>query len=341
MRFLSPLLILTFGILAGINSCKKQQANRAFYYWRTTFKLSETEKEAFTNLKIKTIYLRYFDVIKGNGGTPIPDAVILFKDSIPKGVSIIPVVYIKNEVLKNMDASQIDSFVKNVYHLIQQISASQKIKMHEIQMDCDWTLASKTIYFKLLRELKALSKIETLSATIRLHQVKYKDKTGVPPVDRGMLMFYNMGSINLSPKENSILDASVARQYTQAISSYPLTLDGALPIFHWAIHGNEYGVIKGIVENISKEDLLDSSKFKLDKDAHYIVRNSFLLHGNYLNKNDQLKFESVDFPLCEDAAAILHKELQKPFGTLALFASDSSYIKKYSEHELEEIYSKF
>ena len=45
-----------------------------------------------------------------------------------------------------------------------------------------------------------------MSATIRLHQVKYRADTGVPPVDRGMLMAYNLLPPDQAGERSSILD---------------------------------------------------------------------------------------------------------------------------------------
>jgi hypothetical protein len=53
-------------------------------------------------------------------------------------------------------------------------------------------LQVKDNYLKFIAVFKKLSK-KKLSATIRLHQVKYFKKTKIPNVDSGVLMYYNMG----------------------------------------------------------------------------------------------------------------------------------------------------
>ncbi len=50
-----------------------------------------------------------------------------------------------------------------------------------------------------------------LSSTIRLHQIKYRERTGVPPVERGMLMFYNMGQFSADPEARAIFDPGAPR----------------------------------------------------------------------------------------------------------------------------------
>ena len=66
----------------------------------------------------------------------------------------------------------------------------------EIQLDCDWNSSTQKKYFNLIEEMKLYPTWENIvwSATIRLHQLKYPKQTGVPPVNKGVLMFYNMGN---------------------------------------------------------------------------------------------------------------------------------------------------
>ena len=81
-----------------------------------------------------------------------------------------------------------------------------------------------------------------LSATIRLHQVKYREETGVPPVDYGVLMYYNMGHIS-AMGANSIYDRSTALRYLGKLREYPLPLDIALPMFAWGVHSADGQVL--------------------------------------------------------------------------------------------------
>ncbi|MEZ4901823.1 MAG: hypothetical protein R2822_08725 [Spirosomataceae bacterium] len=49
----------------------------------------------------------------------------------------------------------------------------------EVQIDCDWTVATKAKYFRLLQQISALLPPSViLSATIRLHQIKFYRTTG-------------------------------------------------------------------------------------------------------------------------------------------------------------------
>ena len=96
--------------------------------------------------------------------------------------------------------------------------STNHLKFKELQIDCDWTESTRDKYFHLLSTLR--NELERnkqiISATIRLHQVKYAAITGIPPVHRGMLMYYNMGKINATDN-NSVYDKKIAEKY---ISSY-------------------------------------------------------------------------------------------------------------------------
>ena len=70
-----------------------------------------------------------------------------------------------------------------------------------------------------------------LSATIRLHQLKFIGESGIPPVDKGLLMCYNMGDLHRLRISNSILETAELKKYIKQLSVYPLKLDVAfLPV---------------------------------------------------------------------------------------------------------------
>ena len=80
-------------------SCEKKQEPIALagYYWKTNYKLSDTEQQFLDENAIHKIYIRYFDIgIKNEQAIPIEP--IDFKDKTYLSFEIVPVVYIKNEV---------------------------------------------------------------------------------------------------------------------------------------------------------------------------------------------------------------------------------------------------
>ncbi|HTB32143.1 MAG TPA: hypothetical protein VK808_08965, partial [Bacteroidia bacterium] len=185
-------------------------------------------------------------------------------------------------------------------------------------------------------ELKQKGKL--LSATIRLHQVKYKEKTGVPPIDRGMLMFYNMGKVNSIPGYNSIYNERDANNYASYVKSYPLPLDVALPVFSWAVIFRD-GKVKGINEKAVNQDFSTDSLFLSAGNNIFVSRKAFFLHGRYFMKNDTVKLEQVTPDICEDAANNVSRYLKNEKRTVILFDYDSIYLSTYDKNDLDKIFS--
>src|ERR1700751_3489910 len=88
------------------SSCSKDSSHnsyKAFYYWKSVFSVSVEQKTLLDDLKVKKIYIKFFDVKLNDSLKPIPIATINFKDSVP-GIEIIPVVYITNKTFSEIDS---------------------------------------------------------------------------------------------------------------------------------------------------------------------------------------------------------------------------------------------
>jgi hypothetical protein len=110
----------------------------------------------------------------------------------------------------------------------------------EIQIDCDYTARSRRTYYDFLKEIRSnlshqTSDIETLSTTIRLHQLSMAP----PPADYGVLMIYNTGDPQRWTERNPILDFRDVAPYLRRLPDYPLPLAAAYPVYSWQreIHG--------------------------------------------------------------------------------------------------------
>ncbi len=72
-----------------------KQVTRAFYYWKSVFKLSEYEKAALQKYHATRLYIKFFDVDwDASTRQAIPKAVIKFKENPP--VEFVPTVFITN-----------------------------------------------------------------------------------------------------------------------------------------------------------------------------------------------------------------------------------------------------
>ncbi len=326
MRCITNLLALCLILPACTTPEDGSKPAVSFYYWRTVFKLTPNERYTLEQNGVSKLYVRYFDVALQKG-QPVPLSAITF-DEQPGDLHIIPVVYIRNEVMLQ-PALDIDDLVDKVLSYIRQINTRHNIAYDEIQLDCDWTLNSKEVYFKFIDLLKAKS-YKKLSATIRLHQVKYFRNTGVPAVDRGVLMYYNMGRI-APDSSNSIYERATAQLYTASLRSYPLPLDIALPVFSWGIHVRNNTVI-GLLNKVDETNFQEDDHFEMRQPPFFEVKDNIVKMGYYFEKGDRIKIESVKPDDLEEMIEDLSKAMTRQPGELIFYDLDNFNLKHY-QHE--------
>lgn len=333
---MNKLLLLAFLFL--LFSCQKQKQH-AFYYWKTSGKLKSTEKSILKDADIVKIYLKMFDVVwNENFQMPVNTLPVQNIDIQMIERKIVPVVFIRNEVFLLASDSQLIDLPVKVNNLIHSV-LGKSIRFDEIQMDCDWTQKTKQAYFTFLKELKRLSN-KQISVTLRLHQLKYQNLTGVPPADRATLMFYNMGDLALLWENNSILNLSKAENYLKGSSQYPLRLDFALPVYSWSvlIRNNK---VKALFSDILETELKDTSKFVAMKNNYYFAKSSFLLHGKYFFRADIIRYEKTDTKLLNKATRLLKKYLSDEERDIILFQLDSAQIINFGYENISAVFADF
>ena len=327
---------LTFILL--LTACKEQKKPTiAFYYWKTTFSLSEIDKKTLKDNNVKKLYIRYFDIdLNPISQEAFPQSPIHFNDK-PLDFKIVPVLYLKNKVMLSKSIN-VQELAQKANHFVQQINAKTGITCNEIQLDCDWTLASKDNYLKFIGCFKKISG-KQLSATIRLHQIKYFKKTGVPDVDKGVLMYYNMGKI--APDSlNSIYDKSVADRYLKSIKKYPLSLNMALPIYSWAIHIRENKVMD-LQSKIAVSNLKKDSNFVEIAPNSFRVKNNNYKNGTFYKANDLLKIESVSNTDLLEMAEDLHENVTHIPDEIIFYDLDEFNTKRYEKDIFTEVINRF
>lgn len=330
--------ILFLTVILLLTACKEQKKPIiAFYYWKTTFKLSEIDKKTLKDNSVKKLYIRYFDIdLNPNSQEAFPQSPIHFNDK-PIDFKIVPVLYIKNKVMlsKSIDVQELAQKANN---FVQQINAKTGITCNEIQIDCDWTLASKDNYLKFITCFKNISG-KQLSATIRLHQIKYFKKTAIPNVDKGVLMYYNMGKI-ATDSLNSIYDKSVADRYLKSIKKYPLSLNIALPIYSWAIHIRENKVM-GLKSKIAISNLKKDSNFVEITENSFQVKNNNYKNGTFYKANDLLKIESVSNSDLLEMAGDLHENVANIPDEIIFYDLDEFNTERYEKDIFTQVINRF
>ena len=260
-------LLLTISLIFTLKK-ENRNFNFSYYFWENRYNL---EQDTNDKLYIKVLDIKYsnkLEIIETN-----------FIKSAPK--DFIPVVFITNKTLQNLDYKVISDQIINLV---------KKFNFNEIQIDCDWSDSTKNNYFLLLKELKNnLNK--NISATIRLHQIKYFNKTGVPPVDYGVLMYYNMSSLGDFNTKNYILDNNEAKKYHYNFENYPLKLKLALPLYSQAVQFRDKKAIN-LFENVEQIDFNEEFE-KLDKNKYKVLKSHYF-KGKYIYEGDILRFENVN-----------------------------------------------
>ncbi|MBL3656265.1 hypothetical protein [Fulvivirga sediminis] len=284
------LVVLCVCLLLSCNQPNKPKV--AFYHWKAKAEYTNSIKKTLNEVNANRIFLHYFDVDDvaeqfGQDDGLYPVYVLRQVDSAYLRYDIIPVVFITNEAIKKSDVS---TLADRIHKLTDEISNHHFGKrLEHIQIDCDWTPSTRYKYFELLTQLK---KYYRLSATIRLHQIKYPNKTGVPPVDEGVLMLYNMGKLDDDSK-NSILESKTVANYINSATNYPMELQLALPVFSQMVVKSKANNIR-LINHVDKDAFHSGSAyFEQIDDNLYEVKKDTLFHSFYLTPGYKVKLEEV------------------------------------------------
>ncbi|MFN4147278.1 MAG: hypothetical protein ACK4GN_15745 [Runella sp.] len=322
---------------------KSRQISRGVYYWKTTFHLTDLEKQFLKKYNISQLYIRLFDVDWDFAmRRAVPKAVIEWQESPP--LPFIPVVFMTNRTLENLSWGGVEELAGQLAEkLTSTFSKDQPEKIiplprkggewggvSEIQFDCDWTPSTRAKYFRLLTLLQQKMPAVVFSATIRLHQIKYYRATGVPPVSKGMLMYYNMADWKNPQTQNSILDLDVARRYANYISDYPLSLDAVLPIFAWTIVFRNDKPIK-IINHLTDSELYKYQNFRrIGQSNHFVALTNHQAFGFSVREGDVFRVEEISREALAITSHLLLEEIQHQSFTFAYYHLDSLNLSRYA-----------
>lgn len=342
-QFPTQLSLLLLVVLISLPACHPAPASKttlAFYYWQTQLQLSETEQDYLNQLQPKRLYIKFFDVDWDQGNQiPIPLATLDRSTSAPLDqLEIVPTIFITNRCFKQIDPKKLDWFVEKTFEKIQQLwEQFPEHNLREVQFDCDWTASTTDLYFRFLEKMRQLGQIHQFetSATIRLHQITYAQKTGIPPVNRGMLMFYNTDDLQDWETPNSILHLETASFYLNNAKDYPLTLDIALPIFSWGVVFRQQKLIR-LINNLNAAQLQDTAQFIQLTPNRFELKKSTYLNSYYLYAGDQIRTESITPTQLLDASDLLKKWLPPSDRFFTYYHLDSTTVKQYPYAQLEQ-----
>lgn len=318
MKILKFLFVFLFVV-----SCSKNEIHPySFYYWKTNLALNQTEKKILNKATVPYLYTRFFDIDKINGKFQ-PVGVVTKGKSFETNKQIAPTVFITNHTLLSITDQEIKFLAENINNLIQKKTSEYHLKTNnEIQIDCDWTAETRDDYFKFLKKLKEVSG-KSITCTLRLHQVKDKNKMGIPPVDKVFLMCYSTSSPLENSDKNSILDVNTLKSYLSKLEDYPLkNIEVALPIYSWGIVTNHLGKHKLI--NALSEKNLENPNFRKISETEVEIQKDGFYFGNYLNKGFKIKIEEISEDQLQDVVNFLDKKI-KHFN-IVYYQLDSKFV---------------
>lgn len=334
---------LLISVLCFLVACRHtpHEVTRGFYYWKTIYRPGNAEIQALKQLHNKRIYIRLFDVDwDATKQTAMPIAPVRFSQPVDTAFTYIPVVFITQGTLTQIDSNGIRELAENIAAYTQQLCDDAHISTPEVQMDCDWTGSVKNKYFALLRLLKEQPYIKgkMLSCTIRMHQAKYVAQSGIPPVDKGMLMCYNMGDLKKYNTRNSILDVDEAKLFLKHLDTYPLPLDVALPLFSWCLVFRDQH-FRGILRDVQPEEVSNCPLFRQKDNGKYQCITDSLWKGYLFKTGDIIRTENATFEDIERVARYTTAQIKNRDINVVFFDCDSINLSKYQTYELEKVYA--
>jgi hypothetical protein len=286
-KSLKPLLFVAVVAICLYLARPTPHINLGYYSWTNYYNYQPEEKALFSKGFTKN-YLRLLDV----DWDPMLKAFPLTKVDFSLENSfqeIIPVVFITNRTMLNATSKDIDELVVRV------IDYCAEIDFKEIQFDCDWNKSSRDRFFEFLSKVKAKMPDVIVSSTLRLHQYKYREDMGVPPVDRVCLMLYHTSDFKKDSPQNSIFSKIEALKYLNGPDAYPIPMDFAITVMSWYVHYDQqdrFVELMPIEVGWQKIDYLLEEFDEVLQDT-YIVNKEVSFGSSYLAIGDKIKHEYI------------------------------------------------
>lgn len=318
---------------------KPQNIVRSFYYWKSDdFTWEEENLNFLKKLEVEKLYVKFFEVEPNASFKAIPIDKTVLNMNAEKKYEIVPTVYVQNEVFLNYKNNELEELAENILYLINKRINSNfnRNQVKEIQIDCDWTKSTRIKYFMLLKELRSSSYFR-FSCTLRLYPYKYRESMGVPPVDRVMLMCYNLKNPLQDKTINTILDYHEFEKYV-IDEKYPIPMDFAFPIFEYRqLYRNER--FQGMIysEEFKFKDITKS----LSK-LWYKVQHDTIIDNVWYKKGDKIKWEKVDKDDIYNVMNLIKSKMNFDEKTsISFFHLDERIIENNKYEDLDYLYRHF
>ncbi|MDH5828570.1 hypothetical protein QFY99_18225 [Sphingobacterium faecium] len=337
------LLSISLSIILLI-SCQNKKHDIGFYYLNSIYKPDTVSQKLVGELKANLLFIRLMNIdFKDKGIEPVLLSPVSFEQTVDHNQEIIPVVTIQQRIFTELDSLQIRGLAHKIVPFItDKIKQGGQDFFKELQLDCDWTINSRDKFFYLLEYLQSVPELNevTVTATLRLQQIKDIQSNGIPPVKKATLLCYNTGNINQFGNHNSILNQQDLTTYlSSTLKNYPLQLDIVLPLFDRYVAFRDQKYI-GISNHFSRYDLNDKSLFiKNPKTDLYILKQD--LEKDSLKKGDVIRHEYVPNEQLVETAKFISKALDGKQNSIIFFHLAPEVVSNYETADLQKIISAF
>ena len=329
-------LCLVFLLVVSCSN-PQSQGRRAVYYWRTDFTLSSEHIDQLNQFQITSLYVRIFDLdLQSNQLNPV--APLRVNSAFPVGFSFVPVIYITPAALRSLHLISASVLADKIINTIEEFQKKNHWPAYlELQLDADWTSSNEEGYFQLLRQVKTRlnSAGVKLSSTVRLHQLSNVN----PPVDRQLIMIYNVNSLTNPNTDKTILPAKLAKRYIGNKLSQHGEIDIALPVYTWLSHFHGHRFL-GLVHGVTESELRNSNVEQI-RAGWYQAQGLIQLGNRKIAKGDFLRFED-SLADSVDMAKWLQEKLdssQLKNSNMILFHYEPSLFHGNRRSSIQKIYS--
>lgn len=324
--------IIIILLLASCSSSVKE-TSVSVYWWKNRVEITDEMLQFNKAHNIQKVYCKVADFRYNLLQNTIDIPLIHDKLSLEKQ-DILPVLYIENDVFKHFSEDYIFTRFEETIEKLKQRNIISELT--HVQIDCDWTLSTKNRYFQFLKKLK--SGCEVVGVTLRLHQVKYYKNTGVPDVDYGVLMIYNLSSVADFEVKNSIYDYNLALSYLKGyLHSYPMEVKPALPAFAWAAHFH-HERLSNILNFVTYEELVENQNLTQLTDCRFVSKKAHFLNTIPISKHDVIRYEEPDIASLKQLLRFLKQEVNQEKLEVIFFSLNAPFLIN-NQNRYEEVLS--
>lgn len=302
MRITASLFLFIVLLTQACEPAPKESVKiHALYHWTSEYAFYD-QRDFYDSAGVDHLFIRLFDIKYNPAFGPYPEAKFSTKryrwgsydymlDTLRgHAMRYTPVVYVQETVLRRVEGAELDSLAADLVKQVKFMLTENRFPaVDELQIDCDWTRETRDKYFRLLEGIKHRWSGK-LSVTVKMYQYKYREKMGIPPADRAVLMCYNLEDLKDSSVGNSIFSKAEFDRYMTR-NKYPLPLDFALPAFSWA---RIYQPLKGVeLVNGFRRNYLESYEFD-SLSANSFRINKLKDNSDFYEENTLIKLDEVD-----------------------------------------------